>query len=119
VFRQIWKSGAPSKVIAFVWKALLDRIPTRINLEIRNCLPLDFGNNCVWCVAVAESSSHLFLYCDMARNIWLNLMLWLELNFVLPPNLFIHWECWSGGAINKKIGIAYDLGGCDLCYLES
>lgn len=24
VFRQIWKTGAPSKVSAFVWKALLD-----------------------------------------------------------------------------------------------
>jgi hypothetical protein len=103
VFRQIWKSGAPSKVIAFFWKALLDRIPTRTNLEIRNCLPLGIGNNCVWCAGVAESSSHLFLHCDMARNIWLNLMVWLDLNFVMLPNLFIHWECWSGRPIRKKI----------------
>lgn len=49
VFRQIWKTGAPSKVMAFVWKVLLDRIPTRSNLEKRNCLPNDIGNNCVWC----------------------------------------------------------------------
>jgi len=28
VFRQIWKSGAPSKVAAFSWKLLLYRIPT-------------------------------------------------------------------------------------------
>jgi hypothetical protein len=21
----------------------------------------------------------------------------------LPPNLFIHWECWNGGEINRKV----------------
>jgi len=69
----------------------------------RNCLPSDIGNNCVSCVEVVESTPHLFLHCDLARNIWLNLTTWLDLNFVMPPNLFIRWECWSGGPINKKI----------------
>ena len=103
VFRQIWKTGAPSKVIAFVWKALLDRIPTRVNLEKRNCLPIDIGNNCVWCGVMAEHSLHLFLHCDVAWNVWWNLMKWLDLYFVMRPNLFIHWECWSGGFMNKKV----------------
>ncbi|AES71124.1 hypothetical protein MTR_3g070320 [Medicago truncatula] len=30
-------------------------------------------------------------------------MEWLDFSFVMPPNLFIHWECWSGGTSNKKI----------------
>jgi hypothetical protein len=102
VFHDIWKFGAPSKVIAFVWKALLDRIPTRVNLEIRNFLPPDVGPNCVWFVAAPKSSSHLFLHCDRARNIWLNVMLWLDLNFVMPPNLFVHWECWVGVKLISK-----------------
>jgi len=38
VFRQIWKSPAPSKVVAFAWKLLLDRIPTRMNLARMNVL---------------------------------------------------------------------------------
>jgi len=104
VFRQIWKTGAPSKVVAFVWKALLDMIPTQVNLVIRNCLPPDIGNNCLWCVDALETTNHLFLHCDMARNVWLNLMTWLDLSFVMPLNLFIHWECWSGGPCNKKVG---------------
>ena len=103
VFRQIWKSGAPSKVMAFVWKALLDRIPTRVNLVIRSCLPPDIGNNCLWCADVPETTNRLFLHCDLARNVWLNLMTWLDLSFVIPPNLFIHWECWSGGPFHKKV----------------
>jgi len=39
VFRKIWRTGAPSKVTTLVWKTLLDYIPTRVNLEIRQfCL---------------------------------------------------------------------------------
>lgn len=103
VFGNIWKVGVPSKVTAFVWKALLDRIPTRLNLEIRHCLPPDIGTNCVWCEVGVETTSHIFLHCDLVRNVWMKLMEWLDFNFIMPPNLFIHWECWSGGAWNNRI----------------
>lgn len=43
VFSQIWRSLAPSKVVAFSWKVLLNRIPTRINLSRRNVVP----SNCI------------------------------------------------------------------------
>ena len=102
-FSQYWKTRVPSKVFAFIWKALLDRIPTRANLEIRNCLPPDIGSNCVWSGLVPETTSRIFRHCDMARYIWKKLMNWLDLNFIMPPNLVIHWECWSGGPLNKKI----------------
>lgn len=29
VFSQIWKSPAPLKIVAFSWRLLLDRIPTK------------------------------------------------------------------------------------------
>ena len=103
MFRQIWKIRAPSKVRAFVWKTLLDRIPTRVNLGIQNCLPHGVGSNCVHCTDFSESTSHLFFHCDLSRNVWLSLMSWLDLNFIMPPNLFVHWECWSGGPLNKKV----------------
>jgi len=103
VFRNIWKTGVPSKVNALVWKALLDRIPTRVNLEIRHCLPPDIGPNCVWCGLVPESTTHIFLHCDMVMNIWRKLMEWLDLNLLMPHNIFIHWECWSGGSMNKMV----------------
>jgi hypothetical protein len=35
VFSKIWKCGAPSKVTAFSWKLLLNRIPTKENLSLR------------------------------------------------------------------------------------
>jgi hypothetical protein len=64
---------------------------------------LCFLSNCIWCEGVAEDTVHLFLHCDLARNVWLNVMLWLDLNFIMPPNLLIHWECWSRGLLHKKI----------------
>lgn len=84
-------------------KAFLDRISTRLNLEIRQCLPPDICSNCVWCVSSNEFTSHIFLHCEMARRIWMKLMSRLDLNFIMPPNLFIHWECWSSGVMHKKI----------------
>ncbi|KEH34551.1 hypothetical protein MTR_3g063130 [Medicago truncatula] len=41
VFRKIWKSPAPSRVVAFSWKLLYDRIPTKVNLAVRNVLPME------------------------------------------------------------------------------
>lgn len=37
VFGQVWKSLAPSKVVAFSWKVLLNRIPMCLNLSRRRC----------------------------------------------------------------------------------
>lgn len=31
-FKMLWKSLAPKKVLAFAWKLILDRIPTKLNL---------------------------------------------------------------------------------------
>lgn len=50
-----------------------------------------------------ETSTHLFLHCELAWNVWLLLMKWFGMNFIIPPNLFISWKCWSGGVTNKKI----------------
>jgi len=103
VFRQIWKSGASSKVVAFSWKLLLDRISTRINLHKRNVLPMVSAITCVWCAMEIESSNHLFLHCSLASNIWLKFMWWFNFNFITPPNLFGHWKCLVRGSMNKEI----------------
>ena len=63
VFEGIWKSKAPLKVVAFSWKLLLDRIPTRSNLARRNCLPSEVPNVCVLCSGSEEMTNHLFLHC--------------------------------------------------------
>jgi hypothetical protein len=103
VFSLIWKSPAPSKVVAFSWSLLLDRIPTRENLAIRNILEPDSLLLCVLCDRHVESSTHLFLHCDVSALIWRGVLNWLEFNFITPPNIFNHFKCWNGEANSKRI----------------
>lgn len=103
VFAKLWKSPAPSKVVAFSWKLLYDRIPTRVNLLVRNVLPTDASHLCTLCGRGEESSIHPFLHCEVAGRVWRDMMGWWESFIVIPPNLFILWECWCGGERKKSI----------------
>jgi hypothetical protein len=103
VLTQIWESPAPSKVIAFSWQLLLDRIPTRRNLEVRNILPLDTPWECLGCVGSVEDSTHLFLLCPCARWMWGKILNWMGVSIVFPPSLPLLFELVKGAARNAKI----------------
>jgi hypothetical protein len=86
-FGALWKCLAPSKVKAFAWQLLLNRIPTRQNL-LRRQIHLPEGEQlCVWCGVEAESMVHLFLYLGFARQVWIVVFSWLSFIFILPHNL--------------------------------
>jgi len=55
------------------------------------------------CERVDETSIHLFLHCEVAGRVWLGIMRWWERMLIIPPNLFVFWECWSGVERNKQI----------------
>lgn len=106
-FRLVWKSLAPSKVVAFSWQLLRDRIPTKDNLVKRRVLPAENSENCSLCEQMVETSSHLFLHCQVAFEVWSKIMCWLEINFTTPFSLFEHFECWSGEIGNTKLRKGY------------
>jgi hypothetical protein len=100
-FKHIWKSGVPSKVSAMVWQLFLDRIPTRDNLYHRGVI----GNGDIWCplcVGAAETSSHLFLHCQLAAGVWFAVTCWLGVVTVLPPNVMVSYAMLVGFGSNKK-----------------
>jgi len=70
VFLHIWKSLTPCKVLAFSWKLLHDRIPTKVNLAHMQVLPPETSSNCVMCAGVLESLNHLFLHCVFSKEVW-------------------------------------------------
>lgn len=102
VFSQVWKSKAPSKVVALSWKGLLDRLPTRLNLLHKNALPPEVSSICVLCNEALETTNHLFLHCKVSWKVWAEIQHWLGVNLITPLNLFSHWRCWDGLTHNTK-----------------
>ncbi|KAK2448690.1 hypothetical protein QL285_007941 [Trifolium repens] len=76
VLNHIWDNPTPSKVIAFSWQLLYDRIPTRNNLEARGVLSLDIPWECLGCVGVS---------------------------IIIPPSLVSLFELVKASARNAKI----------------
>lgn len=103
VFDYLWRSSVPSKVIMFSWTLLLNKIPMRANIAIRNVLPPNGSTSCAWCERGVESSNHLFLHCDVAGVVWRRIEEWVELNFITPIDVFIHLECRGEGARSNKL----------------
>ena len=59
-------------------------------------------DQCCVCEREEESSNHLFLQCNVVNKIWTMLARWLKFSFITPPNLSVHWECWSKEGTNKR-----------------
>jgi hypothetical protein len=102
VFKHIWKSLAPSKVCAFTWQVMLDKIPSRINLSRRGILNPPESKACVICHSVDESAQHLLLHCDFASGVWYALFNWLGVAYISPPNLPIAFASMAGMGVSKR-----------------
>ncbi|MCH96298.1 F-box family protein [Trifolium medium] len=100
-FTNLWKCGAPSKVCAFSWQLLLDRIQTKDNLFKRGILQYQ-QTNCALCELAVESSVHLFLHCDCSSKVWYDIMRWLGLVVIIPSNLASSFGLLVGCGKNKR-----------------
>jgi hypothetical protein len=99
----IWDSSAPSKVIAFSWQLLYDRIPTKSNLAVRGIVGSEMPWECVGCVGKVETSCHLFLHCPCVMKVWCEIFKWLGVEIVIPPSLTILFDVLKASARNAKI----------------
>ncbi|GJV61243.1 RNA-directed DNA polymerase, eukaryota [Tanacetum coccineum] len=63
-----WVKIIPIKVNIHAWKVFLDKLPTRLNLSLRG---MDIPSIlCPLCNSAAESTSHIFFSCPLARQVW-------------------------------------------------
>lgn len=62
VFWYLWKILAPSKVLAFSWTLLVDRIPSKSNLAKCRLLEVDGSKKCIFCGLLEETATHHFLH---------------------------------------------------------
>ncbi|KAL4583477.1 hypothetical protein LXL04_008050 [Taraxacum kok-saghyz] len=72
-----WCKFIPGKMNIFVWRLLLDRLPTRASLSSRG---IEINSiMCSICGAELEQIEHLFCLCEFAKCVWELLFRWLQI----------------------------------------
>ncbi|GKD68062.1 RNA-directed DNA polymerase, eukaryota, partial [Tanacetum coccineum] len=86
-----WVKYIPIKINIFVWRARLDRLPTRSNL-VRRGVVLD-SDHCPICGSVSEDILHVLFRCDMAALIFRKICRWWDLDWQVLMS-FDDWYAW-------------------------
>ncbi|GJR99922.1 RNA-directed DNA polymerase, eukaryota [Tanacetum coccineum] len=70
---------------SFTVRAMLNRLPTRINLDHRG---IDMDSIlCPSCNTVVENSNHMFFSCNVALELWNKIAVWLDLHILEFDNM--------------------------------
>ncbi|GJR94428.1 RNA-directed DNA polymerase, eukaryota [Tanacetum coccineum] len=91
-----WVKIIPIKVNIHAWKVFLDKLPTRLNLSLRG---MDIPSIlCPLCNSAAESTSHIFFSCPLARQVWNKFLRWWEMDSIS----FDRYEDWLSWLNNTR-----------------
>jgi len=77
-------------VVLFAWRLFRDRLPTKKNLYHRHVIDIE-ARSCVGDYGEVETSSHLFLHCNLFGFVWNLINRWLGVSLVMlfdAPTLF-------------------------------
>lgn len=77
LYKNVWNKYVPSKVTAFSWRAVRNRLPTLDNLVSRGVLQGNTNSLCSGCHLAMETVSHLFFVCKLYSNMWIQLLHWV------------------------------------------
>ena len=69
LWKSIWNLQLPNKIRSFVWRVCRKALATKSNLEKRQITKDDI---CSQCGKEAETSLHIFWFCDRAKEVWCN-----------------------------------------------
>ncbi|GJZ16448.1 RNA-directed DNA polymerase, eukaryota, reverse transcriptase zinc-binding domain protein [Tanacetum coccineum] len=103
-----WLRVVPIKVNVHAWRVCLDKLPTRANLSLRG---MDISSiACPLCNSAVESTSHIFLACPLARQVWRNFLIWWELEDV-AFNSYNEWLIWIVNIrLHKQLKVFLEVG---------
>lgn len=83
----LWHLALPPKLQVFLWRCFKNILPTRLNLNVRNCSTSSY---CPCYCNGDESVDHVLLQCPHALNVWSIVSLQLpELN--VPDDGLLSW----------------------------
>ncbi|XP_071726756.1 uncharacterized protein [Rutidosis leptorrhynchoides] len=70
-----WCALFPIKINVFLWRLKLHRLATKDNLVRRDVILQN--NKCSWCDQFEETENHIFVSCDISKQVWSNVGVWL------------------------------------------
>ena len=95
-----WSKFVPIKINIFAWRLLLNRLPTKTNLNDRDIDVPDIL--CPMCNQVQEDASHIFMHCEVASQVWVKIAQWTGLSFPQWLNIEDFWSWIAVAHLNGK-----------------
>jgi hypothetical protein len=77
-----WKGKYLSRVMAFSWKRLLERISMKSKLAIHKIIQPEDSAEYALCELDRETSTYLLLFCVLDRRVWNLVMRWIYFWFI-------------------------------------
>ncbi len=104
-WKNIWQAKVPPRVAFFTWLASLGKLLTADNLRRRNIILVSW---CCMCKADGESVDHLFLHCNLARELWTMVFSLFGMQWVMLRRVVDVLACWKGRLGRHKNRIIRD-----------
>nr|GEZ96766.1 RNA-directed DNA polymerase, eukaryota [Tanacetum cinerariifolium] len=86
-----WNKSIPIKVNVLLWRLMLNKLPTRINLDRRG-IEID-SVLYPTCHDELKTVNHSFFNCDLAKDLWSLLAKWWEMDIPVCNNI-ADWFDW-------------------------
>ncbi|XP_026384730.1 uncharacterized protein LOC113280301 [Papaver somniferum] len=97
----LWKSDIPYKISFMLWENFHDSLPTLCMLEHRG---VNIQNTiCSLCNREEETKYHIFLRCDLAKQVFDYFVKACHVNWNLPAAVFDLFQYWKGVVLNGKM----------------
>ncbi|XP_071694572.1 uncharacterized protein [Rutidosis leptorrhynchoides] len=105
-YRTRWTKVIPLKINIFIWRLIMDRLPSRINFALKG---FDINTNiCLICSVGGDLRDHTFIFCRVANTIWRRIRIWTAIpwpdSFIITEDAF-DWMDSSNDPLSKKTHI--------------
>ena len=99
-FRMIRDLKVPGTTKVSGWRVMLDKLPSRVNLEIRGItVPRVL---CLLCEKEVETTHHLLINCEVVQRLWIKCDIWVGIISVRPNDIEKHFlSFYINGMSNK------------------
>ncbi|XP_058767312.1 uncharacterized protein LOC131640988 [Vicia villosa] len=74
----LWKVRAPTNILLFGWRLILNRLPTEDKLTARGIEIEETKKGCELCRTSTETRYHLFFECSFSHRIWDAVFNWMD-----------------------------------------